>query len=196
MASWGWSACRFTPRLSAPGSSLVAPTVYLQYNLCIAIRDGHTTSEGSVLRIYLDACCFNRPFDDQTQHRVRLEAEATLLILARFEHGQWEMIGSSVLDFELRRMPDRERYRRVRQLIGIANHSVVLDESQILRGSQLESLGFDAYDALHLAAAEAGEAVLFLTTDDRLLQMAKRFAGHLHVRVENPLTWLREWKDR
>ena len=29
--------------------------------------------------IYLDVCCLNRPFDDQTQERIRLESEAVLL---------------------------------------------------------------------------------------------------------------------
>ena len=28
------------------------------------------------MRLYLDACCFNRPFDDLSQIRIRLEAEA------------------------------------------------------------------------------------------------------------------------
>lgn len=28
------------------------------------------------MRVYLDNCCFNRPFDDQRQVRVRLGAEA------------------------------------------------------------------------------------------------------------------------
>ncbi|MFN0197095.1 MAG: PIN domain protein, partial [Planctomycetaceae bacterium] len=32
------------------------------------------------MRIYLDNCCFNRPFDDQRQIRVRLETEAKLCI--------------------------------------------------------------------------------------------------------------------
>jgi len=27
-------------------------------------------------RVYLDLCCLNRPFDDQTQERIRLETEA------------------------------------------------------------------------------------------------------------------------
>ncbi len=35
--------------------------------------------------IYLDACCLNRPFDDQSQPCVHLEAEAVLIILARLK---------------------------------------------------------------------------------------------------------------
>ncbi len=34
-------------------------------------------------QIYLDVCCLNRPFDDQRQDRIRLEADAVLLILGQ-----------------------------------------------------------------------------------------------------------------
>ena len=34
-------------------------------------------------RVYFDACCLNRPFDDQTQDRIRLESEAVLLIMSQ-----------------------------------------------------------------------------------------------------------------
>ena len=60
------------------------------------------------------------------------------------------------------------------------------------RTQQLETLGFHPFDALHLACAESGRADVFLTTDDRLLRLASRFSDQLHVRVENPLTWLKE----
>lgn len=50
-----------------------------------------------MIRIYLDACCLNRPFDDQTHDRIRLEAEAVLLILSHVEAGQWQLIGSEVM---------------------------------------------------------------------------------------------------
>lgn len=63
--------------------------------------------------IYLDVCCLNRPFDDQTQERIFLEAEA-------------------------------------------------------------------------------GNADIFLTTDDRILRLAARSKNLLQVRVENPLQWVME----
>ncbi len=34
------------------------------------------------MKIYLDNCCYNRPFDDQTQDRIHIESEAVLVILA------------------------------------------------------------------------------------------------------------------
>jgi hypothetical protein len=38
--------------------------------------------------IYMDVCCFNRPFDDLRQERIRLEAEAVMLILERFQKSK------------------------------------------------------------------------------------------------------------
>jgi len=51
-----------------------------------------------IKKIYLDVCCFNRPFDDQTQERIKLETEAILLILKRFELGQWQWVSSETMD--------------------------------------------------------------------------------------------------
>jgi len=55
--------------------------------------------------IYLDVCCLNRPFGDQTQERIRLEAEAVMLILNRCQNTQWQILGSEVIDDELEQTP-------------------------------------------------------------------------------------------
>lgn len=145
-----------------------------------------------MIQIYLDACCLNRPFDDQTQVRIRLEAEAVLMILARCETGDWEWIGSEALDWEIGQTPDPERLRRVRSLVAHAHHSIPIGPSEVERAQELETWGIAAYDALHLACAESGGAEVLLTTDDGLLRRSSARASELHVRVANPLTWLRE----
>jgi hypothetical protein len=38
------------------------------------------------MRIYLDTCSINQPFDDQTQTCIRLESEAVLIILERIKN--------------------------------------------------------------------------------------------------------------
>ena len=58
------------------------------------------------VRIYLDACCLNRPFDDQSQVRVHLESEAVLAVIERAEDGRWTLLSSATLEFELAQMPD------------------------------------------------------------------------------------------
>ena len=61
------------------------------------------------MRVYLDNCCFNRPFDDQRQTRVRLEAEAKLCIQEHIREGTLELAWSYILDFENTANPFKER---------------------------------------------------------------------------------------
>ncbi len=60
------------------------------------------------------------------------------------------------------------------------------------RGATLETLGFKPADAVHVAAAEALAADVFLSCDDRLVRLARRRRDQLKVQVANPLDWLRE----
>ena len=143
-------------------------------------------------RVYLDACCLNRPFDDQTQARIRLEAEAVLIVVAQCESGQWEWVTSEAVDVEIAHTPDPERRRRVRFLAAHAHHSVVVGDAEIQRAQHLESWGIAAYDALHIACAESANADVLLTTDDKLLRKCMAFGERLRVRVRNPLEWLEE----
>jgi len=52
------------------------------------------------MRIYLDLCCFNRPYDDQTQARIRLETEAKVLLQQKVKNAECELMWSAALDFE------------------------------------------------------------------------------------------------
>ena len=56
------------------------------------------------MMVYLDGCCWNRPFDDQSQSRVRLEAEAVLSILELADARKLEVAGSDIVDDELSQM--------------------------------------------------------------------------------------------
>ena len=143
-------------------------------------------------KIYLDVCCLNRPFDDQAQTRIHLEAEAILMVLAQCAAGHWEWIGSEVIDLEIKQTPDPERRRRVQLLASHAHRSIVVGQPEMERAQQFETWGISAFDALHLACAESSGADIFLTTDDGLLRKAVAYAEQLPFRVDNPLTWLRE----
>ena len=143
-------------------------------------------------RIYLDACCLNRLTDDQSQARVRQEAEAVEGILRLIREGQATWVSSAVLEVELARDPDPDRRRDVAALFAFANEVVVPRPSERDRAAVFASLGFGAFDALHLACAEYGGVDVFLTTDDGLLRRAHRRPQVLRIRVENPLSWFQE----
>ena len=70
--------------------------------------------------------------------------------------------------------------------------TVEIGEKELARASEIQRMGFVGFDAVHLACAEISKADVFLTTDDRLLKLAKRLAKKLHVKVENPLDWMKE----
>ena len=56
-------------------------------------------------RIYLDNCCFNRPYDDQSQLLVRFETQAKLYIQKNIFEKNFELVWSYVLKFENSRNP-------------------------------------------------------------------------------------------
>lgn len=143
-----------------------------------------------MITVYFDVCCLNRPFDDQNQDRIHLEAEAVLIILKHIEAHEWTWFSSEVVDFEIQQTPNPERRQEVQLLTTHAETIILLDESMILRAEALEHCGFKMYDALHLACAESASVETFLTTDDAVLKKAKRPQASLRVSVENPLEWL------
>ena len=147
-------------------------------------------------KIYLDNCCLSSLFDDQTQNRIRVEAEAILQILAYFDTGQWQWITSEIVTLEINQNPNFRQRFQVRSLLNFAHHTVSPGETEISRGEYLELLGIKHFDALHLACAETGNVDVFLTTDDRLLRTAKNLAYQMNVQVENPSTWLKEVMSR
>jgi hypothetical protein len=144
------------------------------------------------VRIYLNVSCLNRPFDDQEQSRIRLEAAAVGMIFEGFDEGQWVHVSSEIAQIEIAAIPDPERRERVNLLLPEVSRIVMLGPAHFVRGKELESLGFKAADALHIAGAEDAAADVLLSCDDRFCRTAERQSKRLGVRVCNPLTWLEE----
>ena len=153
-------------------------------------RVGDPTDRSSVK--LLDACCLNRPFDDQSQVRVHLESEAVLAIVERAEDALWMLLSSEALEFELSQTPDPQRRVRTLKLLSAAQQCVAVSATESVRAQSLRAVyGLRALDALHLACAETLRADVFLTTDDRLLRTIHRMAASsLPFAVANPLNWL------
>jgi hypothetical protein len=144
------------------------------------------------VRVYLDACCLSRLTDDQSQARIREEAEAIERLLARVRHGTLELVSSEALDDEIRRNPSMERRMEAETLLSMAETRIEIDDGIALRAKGLVGLGYGPFDALHIAAAEAADADALLTADDRLLRRTARKLGDPRIRVENPVSWIKE----
>ncbi len=133
-------------------------------------------TDGKIMKIYLDACCLNRPFDDQNQNRIRLESEAILIIIDCMytKSKDWEWIGSEVLIAELENTPNIEKRNYLINLASGIHSNINVKEIDMIRANELENLGFKPFDAMHISCSENANADVFLTTDDRLLKKAER----------------------
>jgi len=140
------------------------------------------------VKIYLDVCCLNRPFDDIQQERIRLEANAVIIILERCEKGELILISSDIIREEILRIPDIEKREAVLELQNIYKEWIPIDKNVIELAKQIEQSGVKPYDALHIASAEIGGADVFLTTDDKLLR--KNLQLNLKTRILNPLNFI------
>ena len=144
------------------------------------------------MKIYLDVSCLNRPYDDQSQVRIRLEAEAMTVILEKCEHGEWQQVSSQMAKIEIDAMPDAERRARVRLILPDPKVVLELTEDLYARAADLEKRGFKPADAVHVAAAEALDADVFLSCDDRLVRLGRRRRNEVKVKLANPLDCLKE----
>jgi hypothetical protein len=102
-----------------------------------------------VTKVYLDACCLSRLTDDQTQRRIREEAEAVELVLGRMRAGEVQRISSEALADEITRDPQLERRLENVALLRIANETMEVDRKITRRAKDLEAGGYGALDALH-----------------------------------------------
>jgi predicted nucleic acid-binding protein len=144
------------------------------------------------MRLYLDACCLTRPLDDLSIARNRLEADAVLEIFRRVQLADWTAVGSEALALELNLIPDADHRNAAEVLLAVCNETAIISPEVDRRAEELASKGFGAMDAYHLAAAEAANCDVFLTTDDRLIRKAKSPGISLRIQVMNPLQWIQE----
>jgi predicted nucleic acid-binding protein len=129
------------------------------------------------MRIYLDNCCLQRPLDDQTQPRIKVETEAVLAILASVQAGDVRLLSSEVLEFEIGRIPDEQRRSEANAVLELARERLTISDESQAHAEALEAQGIGAIDALHLAAASSASADYFATCDDRLLKKAQQLQG-------------------
>lgn len=123
---------------------------------------------------------------------VHLEAEAILSILNHSRNVGWSLIGSEAIDYEISKMPDRDKRLMVQILSSLHDVYVRVDAGVEKRALELKRVGLKSLDALHVACAEKAKAGIFLTTDDNLLNKAEKSKKTLKVKVENPLRWVME----
>ena len=93
------------------------------------------------MRLYLDACCLNRLTDDQSQARIRDEAEAVEAIFRMVRTGKATWVSSTALEIEINRNPDADRRHDVAALLALASEVVVPHHARPSAPHSFRSLG-------------------------------------------------------
>ena len=122
------------------------------------------------MRVYLDNCAFNRPFDDQSHIRIRLESEAKLYVQEKIKNGDLELVWSYILDIENDMNPFEEKRRAIGKWKKFIIEDIEENDQLVARAKEFVLSGIHSKDALHVASAIEGKADYFLTTDDKLLK--------------------------
>ncbi len=125
------------------------------------------------MRIYLDMCCYNRPYDDQTSLKVAMETQSKIHIQDRIKEGRFDLIGSYTLDYEVSQNPFEMRRNAIMNFIaGNIKGYVGVERADIIEpiAKEIMEHGVKEKDAYHLASAIYAQCDYFISTDIRLLK--------------------------
>ncbi|MGE0082780.1 MAG: hypothetical protein AB7S75_00015 [Desulfococcaceae bacterium] len=141
------------------------------------------------MRVYLDNCCFNRPFDDQSLLSIRLETEAKMGIQEKIKSGHFSLGWSYILDFENNANPFPEKRVEIQKWKQLADSFTNETEDILLKMNELKTIGLKPLDALHVACAVSLQCQYFLTVDKGIL---KKTAECSEIKITNPVNFIIE----
>jgi predicted nucleic acid-binding protein len=147
------------------------------------------------MKIYIDACCYSRPFDDadhMAQPRVTAEVAAVMNAVDICGVEGFSVIGSRAVSFEIGKIQKVDKLLKTMSLYFTAMtvEAAITDEVEA-RVAELMTQGVKELDAYHVALAESAGADYLLTTDDRLEAAALRLG--VKTKVINPINFLQEY---
>jgi predicted nucleic acid-binding protein len=121
-------------------------------------------------RVYLDNCCFNRPYDDQSQVRIWLETQAKLHIQNLVYENKIELAWSFILKFENSRNIFSSKRKAIAQWENLSSSFIEKSDKITAIAKEIAATGVKEFDAIHVACAIAGYCEYFITVDKRLLK--------------------------
>lgn len=145
------------------------------------------------MRVYLDNCSYNRPYDNQNQMRIHLETQAKLHIQDMIRQKKIELVTSYILDFEnsnnrsIQKKMAIEKFMKEYAKLYVSNKN----EGDIAKiADQVMRTGIKEKDAYHVACAVTAECDYLITTDDRLLKYQSE-----RIKVVTPGEFIRRMEE-
>ena len=124
------------------------------------------------IKVYLDNCTYNRPFDDQTQIKIALETEAKRYIQQLIIKKEIDLVYSYVSRFENDKNPHAANRKAIDEFFKTAAVYVDHTHSQSIenRAITIMQSGIKTVDAFHISCAIEFGCNYFITTDKPLLK--------------------------
>lgn len=135
------------------------------------------------MKVYIDLCIYNRPFDDQHQPRIVIESLVFASILSKVINREITIINSFVLEYENSKNPYVDRRNKIADILELALEYIDYDLNLVNRAKELQILSILPLDALHIACAEKAKANYFITCDDSLVRKAKNQKDKIGVEI-------------
>jgi predicted nucleic acid-binding protein len=142
------------------------------------------------LRLYLDSCTFNRPFDDQNQLKIKLETEAKLFIQQGILNNEHELVWSYILEYENNQNKFDDRRNAIYDWKNIAKIFCTENDKIIEYAEKLKTKNIRTKDALHIACSVYTHSDYFITTDKQLFNLKLD-----DIKIINPLTFINELEE-
>ena len=125
------------------------------------------------MKIYLDMCCYNRPYDEQSQLKVAMETQSKLYIQNLIKEKRLELITSYMLRYECSNNPFEMRRNTILDFIHKNTFAYVGEERKEdieVKATEIMRTGVKFKDACHVASAIYAGCEYFISTDMRLLK--------------------------
>ena len=139
------------------------------------------------LKIYLDNCCLNRPFDMQSNEIIELETKAKLIIQQSIKDRELIMVSSFMIDSENLENPFKNNSRIINIFLQFASEYCSASEDILFEAKQFLNYGLKHKDSLHLACAIKSKCDYLLTTDKKFLNKNDIISK---IQIVNPITFL------
>jgi predicted nucleic acid-binding protein len=144
------------------------------------------------LRIYLDVCTFNRPFDDQNQLKIKLETEAKLFIQQGILTGSYELVWSYIIEYENNQNRFFDRRNAIYDWKNIAKIHCIENDKIIEYAENIKKItNIRTKDALHIACSVYANSDYLVTTDRQLFNLKLN-----DIKIINPLVFLNEIEEK
>ena len=143
------------------------------------------------LKVYLDNCCFNRPYDNQVQPKIALETRAKLFIQDLIANGEVDLTWSYMMELENSDNPFPYKRLAIGEWKDLSIENIKENEEIIIHAEEIANTGIKPKDSLHLACAMYAKCDYIITVDTRMTKYPTT-----KIIVANPLRFFEEWSGK